>query len=70
MEKTMLVLDAISRACIKNSKPEFDGNSLIHHMHFVISNLPISNKHLAQFKEETQNDPSLKSLRNTLLKLL
>ena len=66
----MLVLDAISRADIKNLKPEFDRNSLTHHMHFVISNLPISNKHLAQFKEETQNDPSLKSLQNTLLKLL
>ena len=66
----MLVLDAISRADIKNLKPEFDENSLTHHMHFVISNLPISSKHFAQFKEETQNDPSLKSLRNTLLKLL
>ena len=41
--KTMSVSDALSRAYIKNSKPEFDGNSIIHHVHFVISNFPISN---------------------------
>ena len=54
--KTMLVLDALSRTNIKNWKPEFDENSLIHHVHFVISNLPISNKSLEQFKEETRKD--------------
>ena len=37
----MSVSDALSRAYIKNSKPEFDG--IIHHVHFVISNFPISN---------------------------
>ena len=57
--KTMLVLDALSWAYIKNSKPEFDENSLIHYVHFVISNLPTSNKRLEQFKEETQKDPIL-----------
>ena len=41
--KTMSVSDALSRAYMKNSKPEFDDNSIIHHVHFVISNLPISN---------------------------
>ena len=60
--KTMLVSDAFSQAHIKNSKPEFDENSLIHHMHFVILNLPISSKHLEQFKEETQKDPILQTL--------
>ena len=58
----MLVLNALSRAYIKNSKSELDENSLIHHMHFVISNLPISNKCLEQFKEETQKDPILQTL--------
>ena len=31
-------------------------------MHFVILNLPISNEHLEQFKEETQKDPILQTL--------
>ena len=48
----MLVSDALSRAYIKNSKPEFDENSFIRHVHFVVSNLSISNKSLEQFKEE------------------
>ena len=52
-EKIMLVLDALGRAYIKNSKPEFDENSLMHHVHFVILNLPISNERLEQFKEKT-----------------
>ena len=60
--KTILVSDALSQAYIKNSKPEFDENSLIHQVHFVISNLPISNERLEQFKEETQKDPILKTL--------
>ena len=38
--KAMLVLNALTRAHIKNSRPEF------HHVHFVISNLPISNEPL------------------------
>ena len=54
--KTMLVLDALSRTNIKSWKPEFDENSLMHHVHFVISNLPISNKPLEQFKKETRKD--------------
>ena len=58
--KTMLVSDALKN--IKNSKPEFDENSLIHQVHFVISNLPISNEHLEQLKEETRKDPILQTL--------
>ena len=42
-------------------KPECDENGLIHHMHFVISNLPISNERLEQFKE-TWKDPILQTL--------
>ena len=48
----MIVSDALSQAYIKNSKPEFDENSLIRHVHFLISNLSISNKCLERFKEE------------------
>ena len=60
--KTRSVSDALSRAYIKNSKPEFDENSLIHHVHFVFSNLPISNERLKHFKEETRKDPILQTL--------
>ena len=66
--KTMLVLDALSWAYIKNSKPEFDENSLIHYEHFVISNLPTSNKRLEQFKEERRKDPILQTLRKYTIK--
>ena len=58
----MSVSDALSRAYIKNSKPEFDENSLIHHVHFVFSNLPINNERLEQFKEETLKDPILQTI--------
>ena len=60
--KTMLVSNALSQAYIKNSKPKFDENSLIYHVHFVILNLPITNERLEQFKEETRKDPILQIL--------
>ena len=58
----MLASHALSRAYINNSKPQFDENSLIHHLHFVISNLPISNERIEQFKEETRKGPILQTL--------
>ena len=57
----MLVSNALSQAYIKIWKIEFDENSLIHHVHFIISNLPVSNERLEQFKEETQKDPILQT---------
>ena len=57
----MLVSDTLSEAYIKNSNPEFDENSLIYDVHFVILNLPINNKRLEQFKEETRKDPILQT---------
>ena len=38
------------------------GNSLIHHVHFVLPNLQISETHLNQFQVETKNNPILKTL--------
>ena len=59
----MLVSDALSREYIKNSKPESDENSLVHHdVHSIISNFPISNEPLEQFKEKTRKDPILQTL--------
>ena len=54
----MLVSNVLSRVYTKNSKPELRvQNSLIHHVHFLISNFSISNERLEQFKEETRKDP-------------
>ena len=60
--KTILVSNALSRGYIKNSKPVFDENGLIHHVHFVISNPPMSNERLEQFKKETPNNHILQTL--------
>ena len=57
LRKAMLALDALSRTYIKNSKPDFDEKSLIRHVHFVISNLPISKKHLGNPKRCSFGNP-------------
>ena len=38
----MLVSDALSRSYLNDIKPGFDENTLIQHVHFILSNLPIS----------------------------
>ena len=58
----MLVSNTLSRSHLNHSEPEFPGNSLIHHVHFVLSNLPISETCLKQFQSETKNDPIWQTL--------
>ena len=58
----MLVSDTLSRSHLSLSKPEFTDDSLIHHVHFVLSNLLISETRLKQFKLEPKNDPILQTL--------
>ena len=58
----MLVSDTFSRSHLSHSKPEITEDSLIHHVHFVLSNLPISETRLKQFQLETKNDPILQTL--------
>ena len=41
---------------------EFTENSLIHHVHFVLSNIPISETRLKQFQLETKKDPILQTM--------
>ena len=60
--KDMLVSDTFSRSHLSHSEPEFTEDSLIHHVHFVLSNLPISETRLKQFQLETKNDPILQTL--------
>ena len=58
----MSVSDALSRSCLNDVEPEFDENTLIRHVHFILSNLPISQSRLDQFCLETQNDEILEKL--------
>ena len=58
----MLVSDALSRSYLNDIKPEFDKNTLIQHVHFILSNLPISQSRLDQFRLETQKDQILETL--------
>ena len=60
--KDMLVSYTLSRTYLSRSEPEFTEDSLIHHVHFALSNLPISETCLKQFQLETRNDPILQTL--------
>ena len=48
--KDMLVLDTLNRS------------SLIHHVHFLLLNLPTSETRLKQFQLETKSDPTVQTL--------
>ena len=58
----MLVSDTLSRSHLSRFEPEFTEDNLIHHVHFVLLNLPISETRLKQFQLETKNDPILQTL--------
>ena len=57
-----IVSDSFSRSQLNHSEPKFTENSLIHQVHFVLSNLPIRETCLKQFQLETANDPILQTL--------
>ena len=54
--ETMLVSNPLSRSHLNNIKPKFDKNTLIRHVHFILSNLLITQSRLDQFCLETQKD--------------
>ena len=58
----MFVSDALSQSYLNDIKPEFDENTLIWQVHFILLNLPISQSRLDQFCLETQNDQILQTL--------
>ena len=60
--KTMLLSNALSRSYLNDIKPEFNENTLIRQVHFILSNLPISQSRSKQFRLETQNDEILQTL--------
>ena len=62
--KDMVVTDTLSRAYLSNtSTPEIDTSDMTRYVHFVISNLPISDDKLLEFQRETSRDPALEKLR-------
>ena len=52
--KTMVAADALSRAHLLNCKPEIDTSDMTHHVHSIISQLPVSEARLTQFKGQLQ----------------
>ena len=59
----MLVADALSRACLSDSEPEVSKKEMSHHVHSLISSLPISDGKLKEFQVETAKDPVLQTLK-------
>ena len=58
----MLVSDTLSRSYSSYIKPKFDENTLIRHVHFILSNLPIIQSRLDQLRSETRKDQILQTL--------
>ena len=60
--KNMVVSDALSRAYLKDQKPEIADAKMNYMIHSVISSLPISDEKLKQFQTETSKDETLRTL--------
>ena len=57
----MLVLDNLSKSNWTIPNLNLLKNSLIHHVHSVLSNIPVSETRLKQFQLEAKNDPILQT---------
>ena len=51
----MVVSDALSRAPVPSSETELPKSELIRHVHFIVDNIPISQKRLKQIKGSCEN---------------
>ena len=60
--KLLTVADTLSRASLKDSKPEIEESEIISHVHSIESNCLISDYRLQQFKDETRKDDTLQTL--------
>ena len=61
--KLMLVSDALSRAYLPDETQEISQEELAYQVHAVFNTLPISDKKLIKFQEETAADPVLQLLK-------
>ena len=60
--KFLTVADTLSRASVKDSKPEIEESEIISHVHSIESNYLISDYRLQQVKDETRKDETLQTL--------
>ena len=60
----MIVVDALSHAHLLNCKPEIDTSDMTHHVHSIISQLPVSEAQLAEFQQGTAKGPDLQKLKS------
>ena len=63
----MVVSDALSRAYLKDQKPEISDAEMNYIIHSVISSLPISDEKLKQFQTETSMDETLRALHKYVM---
>ena len=63
----MVVSDCLSRAHLDESKPEIPENELNQHVHSLISNFPMTDAKLEEFKTETENDSALQTVKKYVL---
>ena len=60
--KLLTVTDTLSRASLKDSKPEIEELEIIAYIHSIESNYLICDFRLQQFKDETKKDETLQTL--------
>ena len=65
--KNMVVSDTLSRAYLKDQKPEIPDAEMNYMIHSVISSLPISDEKLKQFQTETSKDETLRTLHKYVM---
>ena len=63
----MVVSDALSRAYLRDQKPDISDAEMNYMIHSVISSLPISDEKLKQFQTETSKDETLTTLRKYVM---
>jgi hypothetical protein len=64
--KEMIIADALSRAYLNEPNSDKETNDLEIQVHMLITNLPISEEKLKEFKNATNNDQALQNLKITV----
>ena len=63
----MVVSDRLSRAHLDESKPKIPKTELNQHVHSLISNFPMTDAKLEEFKIETENDSARQTVKKYVL---
>lgn len=62
--KFMVISVALSRASLDERKPEISVKDVTHYVHFIGSNLPVSQSRLLQIQKEKVEDITLQELKH------